>query len=377
MSSDCLKIVHTADIHLDQRQYGFQERWYDMCRAFDRAVTFCIDQKVDAFILAGDVFNNPRPSKESLLFYKTMVRKLADAGVWLITMDGNHDLSDSGWQQLCDAPKPDVSGIPRVYSVRRWGLQVDVAAFPYMRGKQVQGAVKEWADAGNKANIVVLHQMVEGLVPPVCPSEVVPSEILPYLKAAGTKYVALGHVHKANEVTLDDILFAYSGSLEWTEHGEDHDKALVLMEWRRSAGVMAFSRTLVEAPVRPSVDIAIETYEDLDGLAEKLKPMVSSEAPLLFIRYNTQLSDIADRIDQIVDHRFMYQAIPDGILVAPNLWDRTAQVMTLNEIVTKSFDPKSDEHSLVTSLLAVTDLGQVAGIVNAFLASKGLQLKVK
>ncbi|MFQ5763089.1 MAG: DNA double-strand break repair protein Mre11, partial [Candidatus Bathyarchaeia archaeon] len=51
-----------ADLHLGYTQYNLAERREDFAKAFRQCVDKALELKPELVILAGDIFDNPRPS---------------------------------------------------------------------------------------------------------------------------------------------------------------------------------------------------------------------------------------------------------------------------------------------------------------------------
>jgi exonuclease SbcD len=86
-----MKILHTADWHLGKRLETFSrhqeqvEVLQEICEIADR-------EKVDAVIVAGDLFDTFNPPTESVeLFYKTLKRLTNNGKRAVIAIAGNHD----------------------------------------------------------------------------------------------------------------------------------------------------------------------------------------------------------------------------------------------------------------------------------------------
>ena len=97
------KIAIVSDVHLGTRQYGIKERYDDFIVAFERFGQSAIDHKVDAVVIGGDLFDSPRPDAKSVLQAQYVVSRLSSIGIPVFGIDGNHDLSDSGWPQVIGA----------------------------------------------------------------------------------------------------------------------------------------------------------------------------------------------------------------------------------------------------------------------------------
>jgi exonuclease SbcD len=83
--------VHVADLHLGYAQYNLEVRREDFENAFREVVDKTIELKPDFMIIAGDLFHHARPSNVTLEATITNFRRLRDAGIPVLTVDGGHD----------------------------------------------------------------------------------------------------------------------------------------------------------------------------------------------------------------------------------------------------------------------------------------------
>src|SRR4030066_2125601 len=83
--------VHAADLHLGYSQYGLETRRQDFDNTFRELVEKTIALKPDFMIIAGDLFHQARPSNVTLENAIRNFRRLRDAGIPVLTVDGSHD----------------------------------------------------------------------------------------------------------------------------------------------------------------------------------------------------------------------------------------------------------------------------------------------
>ena len=83
--------VHASDLHLGYAQYGLEVRRQDFDNAFTELVDRTIELKPDFIIIAGDLFHQPRPSNVTLENTIRSFKRLSDAGIPVLTVDGSHD----------------------------------------------------------------------------------------------------------------------------------------------------------------------------------------------------------------------------------------------------------------------------------------------
>lgn len=86
-----MKILHTADWHLGKRLEKFS-RLPEQVLVLQEIVKIADEEKVDAIIIAGDLFDNFNPATEAVdLFYKTLKRLSNNGKRAVIAIAGNHD----------------------------------------------------------------------------------------------------------------------------------------------------------------------------------------------------------------------------------------------------------------------------------------------
>lgn len=90
------RFFHLADIHLGRHEHGSPERYADYFAALSSVVTAALREKVDALLIAGDLFDTPEPSAETLRRVMNVLRPLRDAGVEVLAIEGNHDRRKRG-----------------------------------------------------------------------------------------------------------------------------------------------------------------------------------------------------------------------------------------------------------------------------------------
>ena len=104
-----LKILHTSDVHLGAKlsylgaKAGVHRN--QIRETFEKVVNLAVEKKVDLFLLAGDLFNDPFPSKTNVEFAKDQFQKLSKNNIKVAVIAGNHDLLEPGSVFLSDQMK--------------------------------------------------------------------------------------------------------------------------------------------------------------------------------------------------------------------------------------------------------------------------------
>lgn len=269
-----IRILHTGDWHIGQTLRGFS-REHEHMRVFDALVDIVNEQAVDALVVAGDVFDTQNPSGEAQrLFYDLLVRlHRARPSMTTVITAGNHDAAGR-----LEAPRPllDAIGVHVIGNVRRLDGKPDIsqhlvpvwkdgavaahvlalsyptaACLPGISARDQAGngspivrAVRDLyaefyeaarTNLGGLPLLVTGHLHVAGGIESegaerrilVGGEHAVPSDVFP----EGADYVALGHLHRAQQVGRPSV--RYCGSLiplSATELTYRHGVSLVTLE---------------------------------------------------------------------------------------------------------------------------------------------------
>lgn len=214
-----LKILHTADWHMDAPLTSFSEER----RAFLRRAQLAIPGKIsevcrreacDLVLLAGDVFDGI-PSRDAV---EAVRRALAECGVPVFVSPGNHDFCGTGSPWLEETWSENVTvftGGLKSIAIPALNCRVYGAGYQSMDC----GALLEefHAEGKEKYQIGVLHSDPVTAGTPYCP--ITAGQV----RASGLDYLALGHIHKAGSFRAGDTLCGWPGcpmGRGWDETGE-------------------------------------------------------------------------------------------------------------------------------------------------------------
>ena len=214
-----LKILHSADWHLDSPFAGFPEAQRILLRNEQRKIPgkiadLCRRENCDMMLLAGDLFDG-EATRETLRLLK---KALTDCGVPVLIAPGNHDFChpDSIWLQ---ERWPDnvfifTAGLESV-TIKGLDCRIYGAAFRSMDCAPVLENFKVSGDETYK--VAVLHG------DPGQPNSPYNAITAAQVRASGLQYLALGHIHKAGAFQAGHSLCAWPGcpmGRGWDETGE-------------------------------------------------------------------------------------------------------------------------------------------------------------
>ncbi len=93
------RFVHTADLHLDAPLRSLALKDEDLAdlvgnatrHALERIVDLCLEESVDALLIAGDLYDGDLRSMKTAAFLVSEMERLQRAGVSVFMIRGNHD----------------------------------------------------------------------------------------------------------------------------------------------------------------------------------------------------------------------------------------------------------------------------------------------
>lgn len=236
-----MKLLHTADLHIGMTNYsrfdpetGLETRLLDFLNTLDFMVDYAIKEKIDAFIFAGDAYKTRDPSPTQQRGFGGRIKRIAKAGIPVVMVVGNHDTPNAeGKANTLDiysaleidnvwvSRKPEFIKIP----TKSGELQVITAPWLHKADFKTLGenllSKYEKIDPSNPA-ILVGHLEVEGASMGSEKGLAIANDVtipLSLLTDRRLSYVALGHIHKYQELAKTPPVI-YSGSPERIDFGE-------------------------------------------------------------------------------------------------------------------------------------------------------------
>jgi exonuclease SbcD len=213
---------------LGYSQYGLEARRQDFDNAFKELVEKTIELKPDFMIIAGDLFHQARPSNITLENTIRSFKRLKDANIPVLTVDGSHDSAPNTITGTILWPLDSaglIHHLPR-HSGACWSKPecCYVYGIPNFHNKQkTEEALPKFMEENPPApqekvcNIFVFHAAVDlpSVKPPYIEAEVSPEQL-----PDGFDYYAAGHVHEQYLGKFKSGLLAYSGCTETTDYRE-------------------------------------------------------------------------------------------------------------------------------------------------------------
>ncbi len=219
--------VHTADLHLGYSQYNLDIRRKDFNNAFGELVDKTINLKPDFMIIAGDIFEHARPSNSTLESAIANFRRLKEAGIPVLTVDGSHDSAPNLITSTILNPL-DSAGLihylPRHDGAFWKNENCYVYGIPNFRtSRKTMEELPAFLEKNKPTpdplvfNILVFHMALDipAIKPPKMEAEAKP-ENLP----KEFNYYAGGHIHKPYKSNFNKGILVYSGGTETASYNE-------------------------------------------------------------------------------------------------------------------------------------------------------------
>jgi DNA repair exonuclease SbcCD nuclease subunit len=220
--------VHVADLHLGYAQYNLDVRRQDFDNTFKEIVDKTIELKPDFMLIAGDLFHQPRPSNVTLEAAITNFRRLRDAGIPVLAVDGGHDSAPNMVTGTILNPLDSASLVhylPRHQGASWQNESCYVYGVPNYRTRrktdeQLPLFLEQNKPTPNPAlfNIFLFHMAID--LPYIDKPYQMEAEGSPELMPDGFNYFAGGHVHKPSRDKFKEGLLVYSGCTETVNYDD-------------------------------------------------------------------------------------------------------------------------------------------------------------
>jgi DNA repair exonuclease SbcCD nuclease subunit len=285
--------VHVADAHLGYEQYNLSERREDFDKSFTEVVDKTIELKPNFMIIAGDLFHQARPLNITLERAIRNFRRLKDAGIPTLVVDGSHDAAPNIVTGTILNPL-DSAGL--IYYLPRHDDACWKSDYCYVYGipsfrtrdkaeRQLPAfyELKRPMPRKETFNIFVLHMALDipemaNIYPKIA------AEAPPSLIPDGFDYYAGGHVHSPMQVPFKGGILVYSGPTETVSYEDAYvEKGFNYVEVDPN-GDAKISRIKLDSPRKFKVvdrDFSGLTPREISDLATKLVSDADEEGAVI------------------------------------------------------------------------------------------------
>lgn len=277
-----MKFIHLSDLHLGKRVNEFS-MIEDQNYILNEILTIIDEENADGVFIAGDIYDKPVPPAEAVQLFDWFLNELAKRDLYIFLISGNHDSAERlafGGELMKEKKvfvSPVFTQIPSPVVLNDTYGEVNVYLLPFIKpvyvrrvleeqeeihsyDEAVQAVVEAMQIDKKKRNVILAHQFVTGALR--SESEEISVGGIDNVNAsrfAVFDYVALGHIHRPQNMAGDKI--RYCGSpLKYSFSESTHQKSVTVVELREKDEVTI--RTVPLSPLRDLCEIK-GTYEEL------------------------------------------------------------------------------------------------------------------
>jgi DNA repair exonuclease SbcCD nuclease subunit len=246
-----LRIIHTADVHLGARHDDLGEQASAQRErqfaAFAAAIDLTLAEKVDLFLIAGDLFDSNVQPRRSVERVAAQLKRLADSKIRTVVIPGTHDCYDrSSIYRAYDLkalagslPDDDLVTVlsPDQPSVHIKACDVIVHGPVFGTKKAPHSPLRDLAGQVGDSPATWRIGMVHGSI--AIPGKTERDDVVittDEIAATGFDYLALGHWHSAQQSRAGGVTYAYAGAPEPVALDQDRAGKVLLVELEETDG---------------------------------------------------------------------------------------------------------------------------------------------
>jgi exonuclease SbcD len=370
MEETKLQLLHISDLHIGIKLYN-RDLINDQQYVFDQIIEYVKRYTPDVIIIAGDIYDKPVPSAESVQLFDSFMEKLYNASdnAQIMLISGNHDspqrIDYLSW--ILERQRFHIAGIPPKSPddyIKRITLQdqygdINFYLLPFVKPSIIKGVFDNDTDNTYSYNEAIHklfeHELINGHINPdnrnvlishqfYLPKGLEPDQIERSDSEISTvgnidevsndvltpfDYVALGHIHKP--MTVGENRFRYSGTpLAYSISEANQEKGALLVDIRKKGeleikklplkplhNITTIEDTFENVLKQPSEDyvqIILTDKDDLDVVDLKERLNIAFPNLLEIQRKYTRGLDFASEHTEIKDispYELINEFIPD------------------------------------------------------------------
>lgn len=336
-----MKILHLSDLHFGKRLNNFsllEDQIYVNQQIFQLAK----NQKIDAVIIAGDIFDKSIPSADAVQLFDDFLNFWAELNLPIFIISGNHDSAErlsfglNIFSHNNIYISPVYNGEIKSITLKDNYGNINFYLLPFLKPSMVRPffpdeeikshtqalkiALKNLPLNKDERNILIAHQFVTGAV--VSDSEEINVGGLDNIDAHifdDFDYVALGHIHTPQTILRDTI--RYCGSLlkySFSEANQQKSATIIDITTKEQINITTF-------PIKPLHDMR-KIKGSYAELTNRQKYINTNTDDYIFATL-TDEEDIPDAISRL---RSIYPNIMQ--LEYDNKRTRTNQIIDTSDI---------------------------------------------
>jgi DNA repair exonuclease SbcCD nuclease subunit len=390
-----LRLLHTADVHLGARHTDLGDRAAALRErqfaAFAASVDLALAERVDLFLVAGDLFDSNVQPRRTVDRAAAQLRRLVEAKIRTVIVPGTHDVYDrSSIYRAYDLPamagavgsdfltvlspdRPDI--VLKALDLVVYGPCFATKRAPHSPLRDLDASKDDRATW----HVGLLHAAV------AIPNQTDRDEVVitaEEIAASHLDYLALGHWHSTSQGKAGSTPWAYSGAPEAVAIDQDRAGSVLLVSLEQTSGkkrVAIEARTVAKTRYeRLDLDAATIGSQPalVDQLAGRADPDLGLDVRLIGVRPEALDLDPAE-VEAALAERFLRIRVRDrsvapltqGVLPSAEtvlgafIHDLEGRIAEL-EAASESTGPGDGTEAATNSAQAAPD-GEVSGVAEA------------
>jgi DNA repair exonuclease SbcCD nuclease subunit len=331
-----LRLLHTADVHLGARHADLGEQAAAQRErqfaAFRATVDLAIAERVDVFLIAGDLFDSNTQPRRSVDRVAAELRRLVAARIRTVIIPGTHDVYDrASIYRVHDlaALAGSASGedlvtvlTPERPSVHLAACDVVVHGPVFATKRAPHSPLRDLRVVREGSAATWQVAMVHGSL--LIPDRTDRDEVVftrEEVEASGLDYLALGHWHSMQQGRFGATTYAYSGAPEPVAVTQDGAGKALLVELDEATGTRSVridARTVGKTRFQ-KLDADATTIADQAAFEARLAALADPDLVLDVRITNVRPDELDVHVDEVEDrleHGFLKLRVRDVSLPA-------------------------------------------------------------
>jgi exonuclease SbcD len=330
-----LRLLHTADVHLGARHADLGEQAAAQRErqfaAFQASIDLAIAEKVDLFLIAGDLFDSNTQPRRSVERVAAELKRLVGARIRTVVIPGTHDVYDrASIYRVHDlaalagsTPDDDFVTVltPDRPSVHLGACDVMVHGPVFATKRAPHSPLRDLKVVGGDGatwHVGLVHGSV------AIPDRTDRDEVVvtrEEIEGTGLDYLALGHWHSTQRGTAGATTWAYAGAPEPVAVTQDGAGKVLLVELAESGGkrTVRIDERVVGRTRFEKLDVDAAGLADqpalVDRIAARADPDLVLDVRLTGVRPD-ELDVSADEVEDRLKGRFLKLRVRDQSMPA-------------------------------------------------------------
>ena len=350
------RFIHTADLHLDAPLKSLAMKDADLSdlvgnatrRALERIVDLCLEENVDALLIAGDLYDGDMRSMKTAAFLVSEMDRLNAAGIAVYIIRGNHDAESVLTRELEFPPNVNVfTGHGGTIEVPEKGVVIHGVSFA--KPKAPESLLPKYdPPISGLFNIGLLHTSLAG----ASGHDTYAPCSVNDLTAHGFDYWALGHIH-IRQLHSEAPYVVMPGMPQGRDIGEAGPKSVTLVTVNQ--GSVNLEERVTSQVEFSRQDVVLDGVEDWRDALKAIEAVISSAAMApsdhsvlrLELRGETQLAWRLRR-----DHDLLLEQVTNLARAKASVWiDKIVHRLSPPSQQIKGEDPRSELGALMSTLM--------------------------